>query len=194
MSFATYTWKHIHTSVWRGATVPWPPSEPKNKKCINSMHIFRGECALLGVICVFLSAILQNFPEGMPPYPPRMVGLKLICDVTRLWRNLPPLGNFLRAPLHIQPFFPMWKVQSYHAKLFYKAPQNTYLRKVNTHGETYNVWAIHDNLIEQLYIYLCSKSLNYILLACVGLPEWNASVDFISNTIRQTFGAKDLKL
>ena len=29
----------------------------------------------------------------MPPYSPRMVVLKLICDVTRLWRNLPPLSE-----------------------------------------------------------------------------------------------------
>ena len=43
--------------------------------------------------CVFLGVILQNFPGGMPPYPPRIVvpsalPLKLICDVTRVWRNL----------------------------------------------------------------------------------------------------------
>jgi len=38
---------------------------------------------------LFLGVILQNFPEGMPLDPPRMVvpsalPLKLICDVTRL--------------------------------------------------------------------------------------------------------------
>jgi len=33
------------------------------------MRIFRGKCVFLGVICVFLSAILQNFPGGMPPDP-----------------------------------------------------------------------------------------------------------------------------
>ena len=55
--------------------------------------------------CVFLGVILQNFPGSMSPPPPRMVvpsalPLKLICDVTRLWRNLvSPLGNFLRTPL-----------------------------------------------------------------------------------------------
>jgi len=57
--------------------------------------------------------ILQHFPGGMPPDPPIMVvpsalPLKFICDVTRLWRNFAPLGNFLRTPLpacnHIKPY------------------------------------------------------------------------------------------
>jgi len=55
--------------------------------------------------CVFLGVILQNFPRGMSPDAPRMVmpsalPLKLICDVTRFWRNLAPLGNFLRRLRH----------------------------------------------------------------------------------------------
>ena len=65
------------------------------------MRIFRCKCVFLGVTWVFLSVILQHFPGGMPPDPPRMVVLKLICDVTshdcdETW---PPLGNFLRTPL-----------------------------------------------------------------------------------------------
>jgi len=59
-----------------------PPQTIKMKKCINSMRIFRGKCVFLVVICVFLGLILQNFPGGMPSDPPRMVGLKLICDIT----------------------------------------------------------------------------------------------------------------
>jgi len=60
--------------------------------------------------CVFLGVILQNFPGGLALDLPRMVVpsallLKLICDVTRLWRNLPPLGNFLRTPLAISVNF-----------------------------------------------------------------------------------------
>jgi len=38
--------------------------------------------------------ILQTFPGGMPPDPPGMVVLKLICDVTRFWRNLAPSREF----------------------------------------------------------------------------------------------------
>jgi len=59
---------------------------------------------------VFLGVILQNFPRGMHPDPYRMVvpsalALKLICDVTRLLRNLAlPSEIFcvrhcLRAPM-----------------------------------------------------------------------------------------------
>ena len=46
-----------------------------------------------------LGVILQNFTGDMPPDPPRMVvpmalPLKLICDVTRLWRHFAPLRKF----------------------------------------------------------------------------------------------------
>jgi len=58
------------------------------------MRFFRGKCVFLGVICVFLGVILQHFPGGMSPDTPRMVGLNLICDVTPLWRNLPPSEIF----------------------------------------------------------------------------------------------------
>ena len=45
-----------------------------------------------------LGVILQNFTGGIPPDP--LLPLKLICDVTRLWRNFAPLlENFLRMPL-----------------------------------------------------------------------------------------------
>ena len=54
------------------------------------MRIFRCKCVILGVICVFLGVILPNFPGGMLPDPSTMVVLKLICDVTRLWRNFAP--------------------------------------------------------------------------------------------------------
>ena len=46
-----------------------------------------------------------KFSGGMAPDHPRVVvpstfPSKLICDVTRLWRNFgPPPGNFLRTPL-----------------------------------------------------------------------------------------------
>jgi len=60
--------------------------------------------------CVFLGVILQNFPEGMSPDTPRMVvplalSLKLICNVTWLWRHaivaklVQTLGNFQHTPL-----------------------------------------------------------------------------------------------
>ena len=48
------------------------------------MRIVRCKCVVLGVICVFFGVILQNVPGGMPPDPPGMVVLKLICDVTLL--------------------------------------------------------------------------------------------------------------
>jgi len=49
--------------------------------------------------CIFFRCNFANFPGGMPSDLPRMavplsLPLKLICDVTRLWRNLAPLGNF----------------------------------------------------------------------------------------------------
>ena len=47
------------------------------------MRIFRCKCVFLGVICVILGGILQNFPGGVPPDPPTMVVLKLIYDVTQ---------------------------------------------------------------------------------------------------------------
>ena len=71
-----------------------PPQILKIKKCINSMRIFRCKCVFLGVICVILGGILQNFPGGVPPDPPTMVVLKLIYDVTQWWRNLVPPGKF----------------------------------------------------------------------------------------------------
>jgi len=60
-----------------GHCVMAPPQTLNIKKRINSMRIFRGKWLFLGVI-------LQNFPGGMPPNPPRMFGLKFVCDVTRL--------------------------------------------------------------------------------------------------------------
>ena len=53
----------------------------------------------------FLVKFCKIFP-GACPRTPRMVvpsalPSKLIFDVTRLWRNLPPLGNFLRTSLQI---------------------------------------------------------------------------------------------
>ena len=84
------------------------------------MRIFRCKCVFLGVIWVFLGVILQNLPGGMTAHPPRMVVRKLVCDVTQLWRNLPPLRNFLRTPLnaqHVQDFF--WNhISLHHAKIF----------------------------------------------------------------------------
>jgi len=71
--------------------VPWPPPQTLQiKKFINSISIFTCKCVILGVICVFLGVILQNFPGGVTPDPSRMVVLKLICDVTRLRQNSPP--------------------------------------------------------------------------------------------------------
>jgi len=58
------------------------------------MRIFRCKCVFLGVIWVFLGVILQNLPGGMTAHPPRMVVRKLVCDVTQLWRNLPPPQKF----------------------------------------------------------------------------------------------------
>ena len=79
------TLKLVPTSVRRGGHCAMvPPQTLKIKKCINSTRIFRCKCVILGVICVFLGVILQNFPGGMPPDPFGMVVLKLICDVTRL--------------------------------------------------------------------------------------------------------------
>ena len=44
MRFASVTIaRYSITSVRRGGTVPWPPSHPKNKKCINSIR----QCILL---------------------------------------------------------------------------------------------------------------------------------------------------
>jgi len=40
-SFSFSFWRLVNTSVRRGATVPWPPSDPKNKKCINSIRQWR---------------------------------------------------------------------------------------------------------------------------------------------------------
>ena len=64
----------------------FPPQTLKIKKCINSMCIFSCKCVILGVICVILSVILQNFPGVMPPDPSRMVVLKFVtshdCDET----------------------------------------------------------------------------------------------------------------
>ena len=54
------------------------------------MCVFRCKCVFLGITCIFFVVILQNFAGGMPPDSPRMVILKLICDVTQLWRNLGP--------------------------------------------------------------------------------------------------------
>jgi len=86
------------TSVRRGeATVPWPPPQTlKIKKCKTTLS---KTCFQNAQRCVFLGVILQNFPGGMPPDPPRMVvssalPLKLICDVTRLWWNLAPSRKF----------------------------------------------------------------------------------------------------
>jgi len=80
------------TSVRRGeATVPWPP--PQTLKIKNVNTVLSKTCFQNAQKCVFLGVILQNFPGGMTPDPHRMVvpstlPLKLICDVTRLWRNL----------------------------------------------------------------------------------------------------------
>ena len=64
---------------------------------------------------VFLGIFLQNFPKGMPPTPrmvvPSALPLKLIFDVTWLWRHTTvtktwvPLGNFLRTPLAVANHF-----------------------------------------------------------------------------------------
>jgi len=58
------------------------------------MRIFR--CNL----CIF-KCNFAKFSRGHAHGPSRVVGLRLICDVTRLWRNLAPLGNFLRTPLNV---------------------------------------------------------------------------------------------
>jgi len=80
------------TRVRRGeATVPWPP--PQTLKIKNVKTVLSKTCFQNAQKCVFLGVILQNFPGGMRPDLPRIVvpsalPLKLICDVTRLWRNL----------------------------------------------------------------------------------------------------------
>ena len=66
----------------------------KNVKTVLSKNCFQNAQK-----CVFLGVILQSFPRGMPPEPPRMVvpsalPLKLICDVTRLWWHLSPPRKF----------------------------------------------------------------------------------------------------
>ena len=43
-----------------------PPSDPKNKKIINSMRIFKCKCVFLGVICIFFGVLLQKFPGHAP--------------------------------------------------------------------------------------------------------------------------------
>ena len=86
------------TNVRRGeATVPWSP--PQTLKIKNVKTTLSKTCFQNAQKCVCLGVILQNFPGGTPPDPPRMVvssalPLKLICDVTRLWRNLPPPQKF----------------------------------------------------------------------------------------------------
>ena len=81
--------------------MPWPPPQTLQiKKFINSISIFTCKCVILGVICVFLGVILQNFPGGVTPDPSRMVVLKLICDVTRLRQNSPPRKFSAYATAH----------------------------------------------------------------------------------------------
>jgi len=84
-----------HTLAYGGGPVCHGPAQTlKIKKFINSMRIFRCNLRIFGVICVFFGVILQNYSGGMPRDPLRVVVLKLICDVTRLWRNLIPPREF----------------------------------------------------------------------------------------------------
>jgi len=51
----------------------------------------------------------REHPPGLPRMVvPSALPLKLICDVTRLWRNFAPLGNFLRTPL-CSSFVKCWR-------------------------------------------------------------------------------------
>jgi len=67
-----------------------------------------------------LGVILQNFPGGMPPDPPRMIvplalPLKLICDITRLWRNFAPISEIYCVRHWIHWIFTVRKgQQDYH--------------------------------------------------------------------------------
>ena len=70
--------------------MPWPPQTLRIKKCKNSIiQNLLPECTKIRIFrCNF-----AKFSRGHAPGPPRMVvpsvlPLKLICDVTRLWRNL----------------------------------------------------------------------------------------------------------
>ena len=72
-----------HTSVRRGeTTVPWPALQTLKIKKVKT--VLSKTCFQNAQKCVFLGVILQTFPRGMPPDPPRMV----VPSALPLWHGM----------------------------------------------------------------------------------------------------------
>ena len=93
-------WQQWINSFLQSGSPPFLMAKCQHLKLASRMHKMR-----------IFKCNFAKFSRGHGPGPPKMVvplalPLKLICDVTRLWRNLAPLGNFLRTPLFFPILFP----------------------------------------------------------------------------------------